>query len=81
MTYAYQPMEDGSDAVHYGAVTSMMEAQILLNMLCEGLAGDLPLPRGSCKVVDSKYNERLATFETKKKHARCIPKGWNPKHH
>ena len=81
MTFSFQAMKDGHDAVHYGHNTSAMEAQVLLNVICNDMVGDVPESREGCgAAVHHQYDRRLTELNGETAKSRCLPKDFKPKH-
>lgn len=80
MTFSYEAMKDGHDAVHYGHNTSAMEAQVLLNIMCNDIVGDVPKSREGCGVDVHHYDQRLTELNGETAKSRCLPKDFKPKH-
>lgn len=82
LTNTFRARLDGDDAVHYGQNTSWMQAQVLLNALCqdkraERLVLEFPAQRGNCMRYSFDQQLQAATGEVK---GPCIPDGWRASH-
>jgi hypothetical protein len=88
-TATEEARRDGSDSLHYGANTTQVEAQLLLNVMCPDVGnGGRVLdatpaePARGAAACDTAAPRRDSDMKatTGEGAGKCIPEGWKPRH-